>query len=78
MLSTVGVILFAFGQKLFNWPVISTMNREFSQGLLGYLNEWTRVNSTFAGHYDLAAYTVLILAITLAFLVWEKRLWADF
>lgn len=75
LLSTVGVIAYGFGQKFFDWPVVSTMTREFSEGLIGQLNDWTRVNATFAGHYDLAAYLVLVLAITLALLIWEKRAW---
>ncbi|MFN3478005.1 MAG: hypothetical protein ACK4ZM_01385, partial [bacterium] len=32
------------------------------------LTEWTRVNSTFAGHYDLAAFLVMILPILVGFI----------
>lgn len=64
LLATAGVIVFGLGQKFLNWPVVSTMNAEFSKGMILRLSEWARVNSTFAGHYDLAAYLVLILAIT--------------
>jgi hypothetical protein len=67
LLATVGVIVFGLGQKFLNWPVVSTMNEEFSKGLILRLSEWARINATFAGHYDLAAYLVLILAITVAF-----------
>lgn len=67
LLATVGVIIFGLGQKFLNWPVVSTMNEEFSKGLILRLSEWARINATFAGHYDLAAYLVLILAITTAF-----------
>ncbi|MCX6724610.1 MAG: O-antigen ligase family protein [Candidatus Shapirobacteria bacterium] len=67
LLATLGVIVAGLGQKFLNWPVVSTMNEEFSKGLILRLSEWARINSTFAGHYDLAAYLVLILAITASF-----------
>lgn len=60
---TVIVIIYGFGQIYFGWPVISTMNREFAKGLLLKLESWARVNSTFAGHYDLAAYLVIVVAL---------------
>ena len=66
-LATLGVIVYGLGQKFFSWPVISTMNEEFSKGMLLQLSEWARINSTFAGHYDLAAFMVLILALTAGF-----------
>jgi len=66
-LATVGVGIYAVGQKFFDWPVVSTMNEEFSKGMLLQLTEWTRVNSTFAGHYDLAAFLVIVLALVFGF-----------
>ena len=66
-LATVGVVVYGFGQKFLNWPVISTMNEEFSKGIILQLTEWARVNSTFAGHYDLAAFLVLVLALMAGF-----------
>lgn len=74
-LATLGVIIYGLGQKYFSWPVVSTMNVEFSKGTLLRLTEWTRINSTFAGHYDLAAFIVLILSITVAFIILEKKKW---
>lgn len=58
--------IYGFGQKYYQWPVYSTMNREFSKGWRLVLTEHARVPSTFAGHYDLAAFLVLILPLTLA------------
>lgn len=72
-IATIGVIIYGLGQKFFAWPVISTMNEEFSKGMLLQLTEWARVSSTFAGHYDLAAYLVMILALTLGFMVGLKN-----
>ncbi len=66
-LATLGVVVYGLGQKFLAWPVISTMNEEFSKGMLLQLSEWARINSTFAGHYDLAAFMVLILAVTVGF-----------
>jgi len=39
------------------------MNEEFSKGQLLQMDIWTRINSTFAGHYDLAAYLSCVLII---------------
>ena len=66
LLTVLGVIIYGVGQKYLYWPVVSTMNREFSKGTLLRLNEGARVSSTFAGHYDLAAYLVLITSFLLA------------
>ena len=57
---------YGVGQKYYYWPVYSTMNREFSKGIRLYLTEHARVQSTFAGHYDLGAYLVIVLPIILA------------
>jgi O-antigen ligase len=67
------VIFYALGQKFFDWPVISTMNEEFSKGLVLQLTWWARVNSTFAGHYDLAAFMVLILPLVVVALIMVKK-----
>jgi len=61
--------LYGFGQKYLAWPVYTTMNREFSKGWRLVLTENARVSSTFAGHYDLAAYTVVALSVLAAFLM---------
>ncbi|HLD11376.1 MAG TPA: hypothetical protein VJB91_00510, partial [Patescibacteria group bacterium] len=74
-LTTVGVIIYGIGQQYFSWPVISTMNEEFSKGLILHLTEGARVNSTFAGHYDLAAFLVLVLAVLAATVILAKKRW---
>jgi SPP1 gp7 family putative phage head morphogenesis protein len=57
------------------WPVISTGNSEFSKGLLLSLTPGARVNSTFAGHYDLAVYLVMIITVVLAvFIGWKSMM----
>ena len=57
------ISIYGFGQKYLYWPVYSTMNREFAKGWRLVLTQYARVPSTFAGHYDLAAYLALFLAI---------------
>ncbi len=59
----IGVSIYGFGQKYLYWPAFSTMNREFSKGIKLYLTENARVLSTFGGHYDLAAYLMLLLTL---------------
>ncbi|MEI8067862.1 MAG: hypothetical protein WCG91_02870 [Candidatus Shapirobacteria bacterium] len=63
LISTALVDIYGYGQKYFHLPIISTMNSEFSKGQLLKLDVWTRVSSTFAGHYDLAAYLSVVLII---------------
>ncbi len=68
------VFLYALGQKFYSLPAISTMNEEFSKGTMIELDVWTRVSSTFAGHYDLAIFMTLVIPICLSsFLVSKKR-----
>ncbi len=57
------VSIYGFGQKYLYWPAFSTMNKEFSKGIKLYLSEHARVLSTFGGHYDLAAYLMIVLTI---------------
>lgn len=62
-LTLIGVIAYGYGQKYLGLPVISTMNSEFSKGQLLQMDNWTRISSTFAGHYDLAAFLSVGLII---------------
>jgi hypothetical protein len=65
-LTVIGITAYGFGQKYYYFPVYSTMNREFSKGVRLYLTPHARVQSTFAGHYDMAAYLVVALPLLLA------------
>lgn len=55
------IVAYGFGQVIFDLPVISTTNKEFSKGLILNLTPGARVNSTFAGHYDLAVYLSIVI-----------------
>jgi len=62
-LALVGVCFYGLGQKFLGFPAFLTMNEEFAKGIPFYLPPTARISSTFAGHYDLAAYLVLIIAL---------------
>lgn len=53
------VFVFGIGQKYMNWPVITTQNSEYSKGVALRYMSGGHLASTFAGHYDLAAYIIL-------------------
>lgn len=65
-LVVLAVNLYALGQEYLDWPVISTTNSEFSKGLILRLTPGARVNSTFAGHYDLAVFLAMAIVILVA------------
>ena len=75
LISTSLVSAYGYGQKYLHLPVISTMNSEFSKGQLLQMNVWTRINSTFAGHYDLAAFlSVALIIIGVVFIISKNKL----
>lgn len=67
------IVLYGFGQKFLSFPVISTTNKEFSKGLVLVLSPDARVNSTFAGHYDLAIYLGFFMTVTTAVFFYFKK-----
>ena len=56
-------LLYGLGQKYFSFPAYLTMNEEFAKGIPIHLSNLSRIPSTFAGHYDFAAYLVLMIPI---------------
>ncbi len=73
LISSIFISFYGYGQKYFHFPVISTMNSEFSKGQLLEMNVWTRVSSTFAGHYDLAAFYSVALVLILGIIIIQKN-----
>ena len=61
------VSIYGIGQKFFGWPAVQTMNPEYAKGYFLVLDAWARISSTFAGHYDLAAYLILLIPIVLGY-----------
>ncbi|MEK7502230.1 MAG: hypothetical protein AAB609_01770 [Patescibacteria group bacterium] len=74
LITFVLVVLYGFGQKYLSFPAYLTMNEEFAKGIPITLSQLSRVPSTFAGHYDLAAYLALMIPI-LASLVFGFKNW---
>ena len=68
------IIGYGFGQKFLSFPAYLTMNEEFAKGIPIHLSSLSRVPSTFAGHYDLAAYLVLIIPILISLVFGFKNI----
>lgn len=60
------IVGYGFGQKFYKFPAFLTMNEEFAKGTPIQLSQLSRIPSTFAGHYDLAAYLVLVLPLIIS------------
>jgi O-antigen ligase len=64
------VIFWAFiygvGQKYFSWPIITTQNLEYSKGIALRYMPGGHLVSTFAGHYDMATFLILVLPVILS------------
>lgn len=68
------IFLYGLGQHYLNFPVIITQNEEYSKGIALRWIPGSHINSTFAGHYDLASYLVLIIPIFIsAFFVMKDK-----
>src|SRR3989304_7021291 len=68
------VFIYAIGQRYFYWPIIVTQNLEYAKGIALRYVAGGHINSTFAGHYDLATFLVLILPIFISLFFIIKRL----
>lgn len=71
--TVLAVTLYGIGQKYAGFPAFLTMNEEFAKGIPIRLSGLSRVSSTFGGHYDLAAYLVLVLPILVSLLFAVKN-----
>lgn len=68
------VFVYGFGQRHLEWPAFSTMNREFSKGQALILAPDIKLHSTFGGHYDLAAWLVIIMPLIVAWVLTSTSL----
>ncbi len=73
LLPAIGVFLYGIAQLYFQAPVISTMNTEFAKGIALTLQPGVMLSSTFAGHYDLAIYLIMIMAYISSLLTFTKK-----
>lgn len=69
----IAAFLYGFGQRYFGFPVITTQDSESSKGLALRWTTGAQITSTFAGHYDLAAYMVLVLPIFISLIFTIKN-----
>lgn len=74
LLVGVYLMIFGVGQKYFNWPVITTQNSEYAKGIALRYRPGGHLISTFAGHYDLAAFAVVVLPLIFALFVSEEKI----
>lgn len=68
------VCLYGLGQKYAQFPAFLTMNEEFAKGIPITLSQLSRIPSTFAGHYDFAAYLVLLVPLFAALVFGVRNL----
>lgn len=75
LLVNFAIFIYGLGQHYFDFPVIITQNEEYSKGVALRFIPGAHINSTFAGHYDLASYLVLTIPIFIsAFFVVKDKL----
>ncbi len=84
------IVIYGFGQRFYLvlwglfpkffehfsycFPSFQTGNEEFAKGLALCLPQEARITSTFGGHYDLAAFLVVILPVLLGIFVNVKKI----
>ena len=73
-ITIIAAFVYGLGQKYLTWPVIITQNLEYSKGIALRWIPGSHINSTFAGHYDLATYLVLLLPIFVSLLFVVRRI----
>ncbi|CAN5181184.1 hypothetical protein BH09PAT2_BH09PAT2_07970 [soil metagenome] len=74
VLFVLGIVsVYGIGQKFLGWPAVQTMNPEYAKGYWLVLDAYARVSSTFAGHYDLAAYLIFLIPILLGYYLKSKN-----
>lgn len=68
MIVTIVTFLYGLGQRYLSFPIIITQNEEYSKGIALRWTHGSHINSTFAGHYDIAAFMVMLLPVLIALL----------
>ena len=69
------VSLYGVVQKFGLLPSIQTMNPAYVDGRLLWLNSDDRINSTFGGHFDLAAYLTFSILIVIGLYYQRLKKW---
>ncbi len=63
IVSVVIALIYGLGQRYLNWPIVVTQNEEYARGVALRYIPGSHINSTFAGHYDLGTFLVMVLPI---------------
>ena len=71
------VSIYGVLQKHFGVPIVTTQNSEYSKGLALFYREGGHLVSTFAGHYDMASYLLLVLPLIYALLFARKNVLSE-
>lgn len=66
------VFIYGVGQRYFNLPVITTQNQEYARGIALRWMPGSHLVSTFAGHYDMASFLILMFPTLYLFLFSKK------
>ncbi len=71
---TLIAFVYGLGQRYLAFPIIITQNDQYSKGVALRWTPGSHISSTFAGHYDLAAFMAVVLPIfiTLFFFLKDK------
>lgn len=72
-LTLIAVVFYGFGQRFLHFPAFLTGNEEFAKGIPLILSSKDRIAATFAGHYDLAAWLVMLIPIMAGFAISFKK-----
>ena len=72
MVTILVAFFYGFGQRHLNWPIIVTQNEEYAKGVALRYVPGGHINATFAGHYDLATFLILLLPVYLPLLLLVK------
>jgi hypothetical protein len=72
---TLIAFIYGLGQRYLSFPIIITQNDQYSKGIALRWTSGSHINSTFAGHYDLAAFMVMLLPIFISLILILKDKW---
>jgi len=72
ILAVIVAFLYGLGQRYGRIPIITTQNEEYSRGIALFWREGSHLVSTFAGHYDLASFLILVFPALYLFLFSRK------
>ena len=73
LINMVIIFIYGLGQRYLKFPIIITQNEEYSKGIALWWTPGAHINSTFAGHYDLSAFMVLVMPMILGTILIVKN-----